>query len=1061
MTVYSASAGSGKTWALTRIFLTALFVSRYAYRRILAVTFTHKATAEMKNRILESLSRLSGGEDSDYLAYLIEKTGKNEDEIRTEAGIILSSILHDYSRFSVSTIDSFFQKILRAFTHEAGLHTGYSVQLEHELILSAAVDDMIRSSAGDPVLKEWLREFAMINVQEEKSWDLKSEILNLAGELFREKFRILSADQRDKLADKQFLIDYIAGLRKLSSGFIEETVRQSGIALGIMSRHQLADDMFYHRGSGVPGFIKANARGNLKTPNTYVREAVSVPAKWCTGKMTPALASALEDGLAESVGDLVKYFDANYVRYMSASSILSGIYSLGILTDVLAKIRDITAEENTFLLSDAGEFLSLITSGGQVPFIYEKTGNRYDTYMIDEFQDTSELQWRNFRPLIENSMAEGNDNLVVGDIKQSIYRWRNSDWKILGNELENLIDDDRFIKRELDINHRSSANIIAFNNYLFARLPAAADKKLGETGDNGTISSLYKGALQKDPGRRGGGYVRIEYVSAEEEDGWEDIVLSRLPGFIGSLFDKGYRASDIGIIVRDSREGALVVSSLSGTGQDGGEPERERNAFNVVSDDSLLLSSSPAINFIISVFAVVENPSDEVSMAKMIRFYMLATGDDRDPDVNLYADSLAETSGSVFPDGYSDLIGSLKNLALYEASEKIIGFFRLGEYENNIAFLDTFQDNLLEFSGTRYTGLASFLDWWENTGSGKSVVMPGNQDAIRVLTIHKSKGLEFRVVIVPFISWTLDHKQGKYPYLWVRPSTEPFSDLGIVPVKYGKDLLDTIFAGDYLAEKHSAFLDNINLLYVAFTRARDVLAAFAVTGKRFDNFIPGILKEALGGAGIKPGNDTNDLSRFYDAGRMLFEYGSIPEQVKNEYTPTESHRAEYSVLSLPGRLRLKLHGENYFSSSSAEVRRRINYGNLMHEIFASISFSSDVEGAVLKLVLEGKLPEDESENLKQRINTLLSAPPASGWFSPGNEILTETGIIVPGSTEKRPDRVILNDGKATVIDFKFGSENPGHLVQVKEYMHFVANMNYTEVSGFLWYVDLNKIIAVE
>jgi ATP-dependent helicase/nuclease subunit A len=538
LTIYSASAGSGKTYKLTGIYLSNIFKSRFNYRRILAVTFTNKATAEMKSRILDHLHKLSVGENSDYLADLVKDTGRSEESIRKEAKEILNSILHDFSRFSVTTIDSFFQKILRAFAREVGLHSGFIIELDYANILSKAVDELIYSAGTDTQLTDWLISYAKSNIDEEKRWNLKEGIINLADELFKEKFKILSIEERAKLEDKKFLLDYIVNIRSLSHSFENKLVDFGKRADKIFSGFALSDDMFFQKGKGIPGFIKSLISGNVKEPNTYARAICNDPPRWSSGPATPQLKNAISDGLEKTLREAIGYYDENIAFYRSSLAVLSHIFALGILSDVLSKIHLITTSENSFLLSDAGEVLNLITRGDQSQFIYEKVGNRYENFMIDEFQDTSIIQWNNFRPLIDNSMAEGHDNLVVGDVKQSIYRWRNSDWTILGKDLLSKVDNKRIFSEPLATNYRSRSNIIRFNNTLFTIIPDLADRSLANESMPESFKKLYSEAVQSDPCKKDGGFVRIEFIQNDEEKTWQDKVLKRLPAVIESLQDK-------------------------------------------------------------------------------------------------------------------------------------------------------------------------------------------------------------------------------------------------------------------------------------------------------------------------------------------------------------------------------------------------------------------------------------------------------------------------------------------------------------------------------------------
>jgi ATP-dependent helicase/nuclease subunit A len=1059
LTIYSASAGSGKTYTLTEIFLTSLFNSRYNYRKILAVTFTNKATAEMKSRILDNLHKLATGKSSDYLTVLIKSTGRSEEWIRQESGEILNTILHDFSRFSVSTIDSFFQRILRAFTREAGLQSGFNVELDHSVILSTAVDEMMESAVAGTQLNKWLTVYAMTNIEEDKSWNLKDNIVKLSEELFRERFKILSARERSNLENKEFLLAYIEKIRSLSDTFEKTLVDLGRGASKIFAEYDLSDDMFYQKGRGVPGFIRSLADGSVKEPNGYVREVENAPPKWSTGGVVPQLQDAISNGLESILLKALDYYDRNAKDYWTANAILSNIYALGILSDVLYNIHVITSTENSFLLSDAGEVLSLITGEDQSPFIYEKMGNRYENFMIDEFQDTSIIQWNNLKPLIDNSMSEGFDNLVVGDVKQSIYRWRNSDWKILGSSLKSKVDNERFISKPLTNNWRSLSNIIKFNNALFTVVPARMDELFSGDLNQISFSNIYSEAVQSDPGNKNGGFVRIEFIDNNDELKWKEKVLEMLPGVVEFLQIKGYNASDIGIIVRDGKEGSSVLRTFIDYSNNCSDEKKRSINYNVVSSDSLLLSLSPAISFIIAVLSAVNDPGDMISRALMLRFFLLSEGMPEAETVSLASERIIETSRSFFPDGYEDFLDRLKQLPLFETIESIIGFFGLGKSPSNVAYLNTFQDYVVSFTGSKNGDLQSFLDWWETSGSGKSVVLPGNQNAIRILTIHKSKGLEFKVVILPFLSWNLDHIPSKQPYLWVKPKVPPFNEVGIIPVKYSSELLKTWFAESYVEEKHSVYVDNINLLYVALTRAREVIYGFSVDNPKSENSIAAILKNAMISGISDSGSSDFEISRFYDNEKHLFEFGEINEKQKEKQKESDFLSEKYIVSQTMDSLKLKLHGENYFSKGEKEIWERINYGKLMHEIFESIKTPADISSSVRRLVLEGKLAAVESEVLEKRIESLIRSPLVEEWFMPGNVILTEAGILLPSGNTKRPDRVIFKDGKTIIIDFKFGDESSHYLTQVNQYRQLMAEMGYSSIEAFIWYVDKNIIVS--
>jgi hypothetical protein len=440
-----------------------------------------------------------------------------------------------------------------------------------------------------------------------------------------------------------------------------------------------------------------------------------------------------------------------------------------------------------------------------------------------------------------------------------------------------------------------------------------------------------------------------------------------------------------------------------------------------------------------------------ISRAAIPRLLLLSTGE-KEPEK---APLVYDTGSDHLPSGFDMFLKGLMEKPLFEAIENIILFFGLGRCSWNTAYINTFMDYVLAFTGNGNPGTQAFLDWWEQTGCRKSVVLPGNQDAMRILTIHKSKGLEFSIVILPFISWNLDHLPSKQPLLWVKPDVAPFNELGIVPVRCNKGLEGTIFSDYYHEERYSSYLDNLNLLYVAFTRAKDVLYGFS-SNNPGKNSIGSILKEALSSG---EGTSGFNLQKFYDAEKEVFEFGDIPPKSAINQSKPGMQSGEYIVTGSMESLRLKLHGENYFSSGNEEIRKKINYGKLMHEVFEGINSGSDIPNAVRRLVLEGKLPPDEAANIEGRIKLLISDPKVSEWFSPSNRILKEAGILLTSGNIRRPDRVIINNEKAIIVDFKFGEENDHYLEQVGLYRGLLLDMGYDKVEAFIWYVDKNKIVA--
>lgn len=1064
LTKYSASAGSGKTFELTARYMARLLKSPgQSYRRILAVTFTNKAAAEMKRKILDHLAAIAAGERTKMAERLITDTGFSFDELKIKSGRILFSILHDYSFFNVGTIDSFFQRIIRAFARETGLQHGYQIEIEHRHVLDRAVDMTLEDAKNDRALMNWLIRYEYDRIEEGKSWNIKNDITSLAGEVFRERFRLMDEDDRKRLSDKDFLEDYIGTLKKIRKDFSTELIGLAQKCRALLNRHNVTDDMFFRGNSGGIGSflqkIEKEFDGICPPPGATVLKVKDPEPVW-TSKAgpSPQLKAAFDDGFKELFLHTLGFYERGSLAANTALLIIQHVYILGILSDILRNVHIITTAENRFLLSDAGEFLYRLTSADQTPFIYEKAGNNYENFMIDEFQDTSVIQWNNFLPLVENSMAGGHDNLVVGDVKQSIYRWRNGDWRIMGKYLAKQIKESRILDVKLDTNYRSLKNVVAFNNALFTVLPRLIDESAVSPDPEMTLASIYSDTRQMCHQNREGGLVRIEFLRKEEDD-FMTLVLQKLPRMIEELQDKGFRASDIGILVRYNNEGAAVINSVIGYSASAGEEKNNRYNYSIVSGESLFLNASPAVSFIIALFTYLLNQSDNLSLAVMIRSWLIATGNTgSEKDLS----DTAAQADELWPADWRIFISRLRQKPVFEAVEQVIRYFSLGSSGDNSSFLHAFQDAVFEYSVNFSTDIQSFLEWWELYGPDKSLALSDRQDSIKVMTIHKAKGLEFRAVIVPFITWPLGHGR-KNPIIWVNPSEEPFNRLSLVPVKYKNDLQYSFFSSDYSAETYNARIDNLNLLYVAFTRAREILIGFCPDEPEKDS-IAGWLKSALA---VMPVTEDDKpllhLPDYFHTDNKVFLAGKYPETEAIQH-PEETPAAgagEYFVGGDLAGLHIKLHGEKWFLKQDEKQKSKLNYGRLMHDILSAVFTPEDIPGAVRKMVLDGRITEKEGSEITERITLALETPQVKEWFGPDLKILTETDILAPGGDLRRPDRIILSGNKATVVDFKFGNVRDEDIRQVTRYRRLLNDMGFENAEAFIWYVDGNKVVKVE
>lgn len=926
-----ASAGSGKTHRLTGEYLKLLFSNDSGYKHILAVTFTNKATDEMKSRILEELHNLASGYKSDYLSSLMSEFSMIEERVRSLAKTILGNILHDYSSFSISTIDRFFQQTMRAFTREMGISGGYNVEVDGSLLLMQAIDLMLADldKPENKSLSKWLLSFMEDQIESGKSWNIEKQVNELAKELFNEKYKSFTTEEKLNIEDKSFLEGYKLKLTRIKNAYETELKSIGTRGVEIMSRSGIIYSDF--KGGSRSAFSRfANwANGDMMGPSaTFISLADNVDG-WYTKSVKPEIKSAIEScynlGLNDCIKEAISHFENN-INYLTSICILKNFYTLGILNDIKTRLQKLQQESNTLLLSDTTALLKNIISDSDTPFIYEKTGTRLKHYMIDEFQDTSAMQWDNFRPLIRESLSYNDFNLIVGDVKQSIYRWRNSDWRLLEEKVPKEFTPETIQTHILNTNWRSDAKIIEFNNSFFINAARLLQDEF-----NGSLvnikSEVFKEYLSTriidaytdvyqsipDSKRSSEGLVKISFISTEDkETKWQDNVLELLPKEIESLQDKGFKLKDIAILVRKKDEAIRVSEALLKYKED---HPNSKYRYDIISNEALIIGNAPSVKAAIALLRHFRNKEDAtLKMLAVYEFYRfhysastnvpnrsdsfmasssgsviannntdIASSDsdminpdpsivnhdlvksNPDPDpvisdpsrvnkdtsidnsdsginisdqskISPAPDPVSSGSSRVsydpslinyeFPASIKNKIEEISTLPLYEMIEAFFAISNDTQSEKDTAYVQAFLDIALKFSSDSSSDINNFLDWWDDKGCQKSLFSPEDQDAIRLITIHKSKGLGFGVVIMPFVDWKLDNLNHNN-IIWCKPDIEPFSDLGVVPISYNKNLAGTIFNEDYQEERLFTFIDNLNILYVAFTRAKHRIIAFA------------------------------------------------------------------------------------------------------------------------------------------------------------------------------------------------------------------------------------------
>lgn len=1071
LSIYKASAGSGKTYTLTGEYLKILFKSGGKFNNILAVTFTNKATAEMRERILSELYNLANGLPCGHLADLTAETNLSESEIKDMAKSLLYRILHNYSQFNINTIDSFFQRILKAFTREIGLNVGFSVELNAKPIIEKAVDELFSKIEDDKELKKWLEDYAFNKISEGNSWDINKDLIEFANAGFSEVFYSFDENHINELLN----IESFKGLKKdltvMVSGFIERVNNFGKQFNEQITKAGLTVDDFSSKKSGVAGYFVLKAKSftpkSFVLPGKRVLDAANSSdgiQSWVTktANNIPEVQACVQQGLQNVVSQFVTYVDGESERFFTAQAVLKNLNSFAVLVEIFKKVLDYCNQNNLFLLSLASPFLAKIIDNDDAPFIYEKTGEYLNHFMIDEFQDTSQLQWENFSPLVTNSVSQANKSLVVGDVKQSIYRWRNSDWALLDSKIENQFQNFNPDKKTLENNCRSCENVVLFNNWCFKNTSAILQNSLLNVVDDGqkTIERIYADCEQQVPEDNIGtlGYVNAKFIEKEDfERSAESYILSSLE----QLYEKGYQPGDIAIIVRYNSEGAAVSKYLMEYQKQ--FPEKE-HLFRFVSNDSVFLGSSEAIWLLVSLMQFLDNHENAIVKARIVQLYyrlILDTEHASEKLANLNFDSF-EDFMALMPQGFSQNFQQLKQSTLPDITHQLIQAFitnndLFANKEKQIPFLHTFNDVVLNYSGQNGNDISGFIEWWDNRGSETPISLSENQNAIRIMTIHKSKGLEFKAVIVPYASWQFEPKN---TLLWCSSNIEPFNNFRVLPIAYSKSLENTLFKDYYFNEKLRSVVDNLNLLYVAFTRAKNALYMLGVSedskGAKMTNISHLLLQLFQNHTG-----DLNVPSVSWNDEEFEFEMGEIPAVTVSVKEEVETELVNYSHGNYQNQLKIRLQGKEIFNIEDESSLLPRTQGNLYHKIFEYITYTEDVDFAVNKGVQLGLINIDQSEVIKTAIQKYVNSPLAKDWFAEKWEVKTEQSLLLPNGEVKRPDRIIEDEESLIIIDYKFSKEKrKSHNAQVKDYVEAVKQISNKNIQGFVWYVELGEVTQV-
>lgn len=1084
--VYKASAGSGKTYQLTKDYIFMLFdkllhsgnSTILPHRRVLAVTFTNKATDEMKSRIVSELYRLASHSESDYRAELSAHFNITPEATDRNAKLLLIHILHDYSGFAVSTIDKFFQQIIRSFAREVGVSGGFNIELDTDMMLKQAVDNVINalSEEKNRHLLDWMGRYIEERIDEGKNWTPRIDLLTLGKEIFKENYQQKAELITDILKDKKRLYDYKKTLYTVRNSFQQKLKEQANTIIRLLKNSGIRPE--YFKNKMMFSTLEKIADGTYEAKDTF--RSYAVAAENCYTKtqkqdIKSAIETLYQNGLGDQLKQILYLLDSEIGEYNTANAILENISLLGILADISDKIHAISQDQNLMLISNTNLFIRKIIDQSETPFVYERTGLRLHNYMIDEFQDTSQLQWNNFKPLITESLANGNVNMLVGDVKQSIYRWRNSEWKLLDGQVYADFNKEQIHTSTLDTNWRSDRNIVQFNNAFFNTAAQLLQQKLNsemEENDapaelveelNKKITNAYSTRHQLVANKAAEGYVNVQFVTDSKSTAkWKEQVLQDLPKLLENLVERGYRPADIAFLVRKNDHAITITNYLLNYKN---HPEaRPDFSYKVIGKEGLKLNVSRAVRFIVALMKMAHQPTEKLNRLQMnyeyLRYYRKLPNNEALHIASQYSDEEMLAS-SLFTDEQNSNIEMLHHVSLYEAVEQIIAAFGLGNNPDETIFVQAFQDVVFKFQSSHSADLNSFIGWWNEKADKFIVSTPEAEDAFRIMTVHNAKGLDFKVVIVPFCDWDLSDNR---TLLWCEPSVAPYNQLPLLPIGFNEKLNKSIFRKEYFDEKMQQYMDAINIAYVAFTRARNEMYCFVPlpsdNPKTKKNKFSNILIDSVL---LSTNNDpTTALSSYYNTDNHCLEIGT---PTRFEYPETESAERSrkskgYPSSSSNSRLQIKNVGTDIWLKEQPIEESRINFGLVMHDILRKTKLKGDDKKVLDDLHRAGVVNADEKKVLQQELDKFWQQPEVEEWFSPNIDVLTETPILLPSGHTFRPDRVVLKENNATVIEYKFGlNEMPSHQRQLQMYINLIDRMGY-RTNGYLYYVSLQKIIKV-